>query len=141
MKTIDYITPLDLYAYAKTNNLLNARIRICDGMAVSYYPDPGTLSRGRYEVVIDVSANDPIEFDELDCYAQRLDAPTENFDELDALAHAQYTADRGAQNHRFVRDMACEKRKEWLRKRQVEVNQLRDPDDITWPIYGYNYLK
>lgn len=66
MKQIEFITVLDLYAYAKENNLLDARIRICDGMAVSYYPCPRSLSKSRYEIVIDVSADEPIGYDELD---------------------------------------------------------------------------
>ena len=34
MKQPEYITVQDLYAYAKQHKLLDARIRICDGMAV-----------------------------------------------------------------------------------------------------------
>ena len=56
MKQPEFITVQDLYAYAMQHNLLDARIRICDGMAVSYYPDPRSVSKGRYEAVIDVSA-------------------------------------------------------------------------------------
>ncbi len=70
----DYITVRDLYGFAMTNKLLDARIRICDGMAVSYYPAPRSVGRGMYEIIIDVSADEPIEFDELDEYAQRYDA-------------------------------------------------------------------
>lgn len=72
--TRDYITVRDLYAFAMANKLLDARIRICDGMAVSYYPTPQSVGRGMYEIVIDVSGDEPIEFDELDEYAQRYDA-------------------------------------------------------------------
>lgn len=60
----EYITVQDLYAYVKVNKLLDARIRICDGMAVSYYPDPRALGNGRYEIVIDISANQPVELDQ-----------------------------------------------------------------------------
>lgn len=85
MTTPEYITVQDLYAYAKVNKLLDARIRICDGMAVSYYPDPGALGVGRFEIVIDISANQPVEFDELDQWAQR-----------------QYDADRARHVHAQV---------------------------------------
>lgn len=70
----EYITVSDLYGFAMTNKLLDARIRICDGMAVSYYPQPRSVGRGMYEIVIDVSGDEPVEFDELDEYAQRYDA-------------------------------------------------------------------
>lgn len=70
----DYITVRDLYGFAMTNKLLDARIRICDGMAVSYYPRVQSVGRGMYEIVIDVSDEEPVEFDELDEYAQRYDA-------------------------------------------------------------------
>lgn len=97
MKQPEYITVQDLYAYAKVNKLLDARIRICDGMAVSYYPDPRAVACGRYEIIIDVSANQPVEFDELDQWAQR-----------------QYESDRSAQNHRFKRDVEADRRREYL---------------------------
>lgn len=71
-QTISHITVQELYDYARTRNLLDARIRICDGMAVSYYPDPRAVRQGRYEVVIDVSCNEPIEYDELDSWAEIL---------------------------------------------------------------------
>ncbi len=70
----DYITVRDLYGFAMTHKLLDARIRICDGMAVSYYPAPRSVGRGMYEIIIDVSDDEPVEFDELDEYAQRYDA-------------------------------------------------------------------
>lgn len=69
---MDYITILDLYAYAKTHNLLDARLRITDAEAVSYYPDRRCVERGVFEIVIDVSAVEPIEFDDLDDYAKRM---------------------------------------------------------------------
>ena len=68
--TPEYITVLDLYSFAKERNLLHARIRICDGMAVSYYPNPKSVEAGRYEIVIDVSALPTVEFDELDQWAE-----------------------------------------------------------------------
>lgn len=70
----EYITVRDLYGFAMKHKLLDARIRICDGMAVSYYPAPQSVGRGMYEIVIDVSGDELVEFDELDEYAQRYDA-------------------------------------------------------------------
>lgn len=43
--TSEYITVLDLYRFAKERNLLHARVRVCDGMAVSYYPTKPALRR------------------------------------------------------------------------------------------------
>lgn len=63
------MTVRELYQYAANNRILDAQIRICDGMAVSYYPEPKSLVRGRYELVIDVSDLDPIEYDELNTFA------------------------------------------------------------------------
>lgn len=40
-------------------------LRICDGMAVSFYPDPSCVTPGRYELVIDVSHLPVVEYDEL----------------------------------------------------------------------------
>ncbi len=116
----EYITVQDLYAFAKEMKLLDARIRICDGMAVSYYPDPRAVSAGRYEIIIDISANTPVEFDELDEWAQR-----------------QYANDRAAENHRFQRDSTAESRREYIRRRQSQFNAGTDPDSVPWSIYGY----
>lgn len=69
---MDFVTILDLYAYAKRHRLLEARIRITDGEAVSYYPDIRCVERGIYELVIDVSPVEPTPFDELDPYAKRM---------------------------------------------------------------------
>ena len=53
-----------LYNYAVANGLQNAPIRICDGMAVSYFPKMECLGRST-STVIDLSTIDPIEFDDL----------------------------------------------------------------------------
>lgn len=123
-KLPEYITVRDLYAFAKEHKLLDARIRICDGMAVSYYPDPRAVAAGRYEIIIDVSANEPIEFDELDLWAQR-----------------QYDEDRAVQNHRFQRDQVTEQRREYLRRQQAKINAQNDPNELPWSIYGYGPYK
>lgn len=116
MKQPEYITVQDLYAYAKERKLLDARIRICDGMAVSYYPDPRAVCAGRYEIILDVSANQPVEYDELDLWAQR-----------------QYESDRQAQNERLRQDTLRAQRQEYMRSRQSHINAGHDPDSI----YGY----
>ena len=63
------MTVRELYQWAAERRILDAPIRICDGMAVSYYPEPNCLQQGRYEAVIDVSGLHPVEFDELDGWA------------------------------------------------------------------------
>ena len=63
------MTVRELYQWAARERILDAQIRICDGMAVSYYPERRELHRGRYEAVIDVSTAQPIEFDDLDTWA------------------------------------------------------------------------
>lgn len=119
-KLPEYITVQDLYAFAKERKLLDARIRICDGMAVSYYPDPRAVAAGRYEIILDVSANEPIEFDELDLWAQR-----------------QYDEDRAAENHRFQRDRVAEQRRDYLQRHRAQITPPSDPDELPWSIYGY----
>lgn len=64
------ITIRQLFEYAQRHNLADATLRICDGMAVHYYPDAGSLYRSRFEIVIDVSALDPIDYDELNPQVQ-----------------------------------------------------------------------
>ena len=65
------ITPKMLYNYAVANGLQNAPIRICDGMAVSYFPEMKCLGRST-STVIDLSTIDPIEYDELTPLEQRV---------------------------------------------------------------------
>ena len=60
-----------LYNYAVANGLQNAPIRICDGMAVSYFPEMKCLGRST-STVIDLSTIDPIEYDELTPLEQRV---------------------------------------------------------------------
>ena len=63
------MTVRELYQWAAREKVLDAQIRICDGMAVSYYPELRELHRGRCEAVIDVPTAQPIEFDDLDTWA------------------------------------------------------------------------
>lgn len=113
MSAFDYITVQDLYAYAKEHRLLDARIRISDGMAVSYYPDLGSLHRGRYEVHIDVSALDPVEYDELDAWAQR-----------------QYDTHR-----------ECENLARTARTARRKITPDTPANELPWEIYGYGRRK
>lgn len=59
------MTVRELYQVAKSRKLLDAQIRICDGMAVSFYPEPNCITPGCYELVLDVSALPVVEYDEL----------------------------------------------------------------------------
>ena len=59
------MTIRELYQVAKERNLLAAQIRICDGMAVSFYPEKECITPGRYELVLDISALPVVEYDEL----------------------------------------------------------------------------
>lgn len=65
------ITPKQLYKYAEAHDLLDAPIRVCDGMAVSYFLTHQTLARSQ-SLVLDVSSCDPIEYDQLTPAEQRL---------------------------------------------------------------------
>lgn len=148
MKPIEFITVQDLYTYAAHHHLLDARIRICDGMAVSYYPDPHAVCKGRYELVLDISACEPIDYDELDEHArpwQRINA--QSSDELDAYAQACYARERGKQNHRSRRDVEAERLHDLERQRgqssqeqparRPKITPETNPDDLPWEIYGY----
>lgn len=59
------MTIRELYQVAKERRLLDAQIRICDGMAVSFYPEKSCITPGRYELVLDISALPVVEYDEL----------------------------------------------------------------------------
>lgn len=59
------MTIRELHKIAKERKLLDAQIRICDGMAVSFYPEPSCITPGRYELVLDISALPVVEYDEL----------------------------------------------------------------------------
>lgn len=63
------MTVRELYQWAAERRILDASIRICDGMAVSYYPEASCLQQGRYETIIDVSTITPVDYDELDGWA------------------------------------------------------------------------
>lgn len=83
------LTVQELYQFAKEYRLLDAPIRICDGMAVNYYPTVQCVERGRYEVVIDVSTVEPIDYDELNENAELMRNLTEaDRREIDASIRA-----------------------------------------------------
>ena len=64
------MTPKELYQWAQRRNIEDAQIRICDGMAVSMYPEMTEVRAGRYEVVIDVSTVEIIEYDDVERWNQ-----------------------------------------------------------------------
>ena len=75
---IDTSLPLtirDLWEFARKNKLEDARIRICDGMAVSYFPTVSCLCVSPQRVIIDVSSLEPVEWDELSAVDQRIRYP------------------------------------------------------------------
>lgn len=74
------MTTRELYQIAKTRNLLDAQIRICDGMAVSFYPEPNCITPAHYELVLDVSALPVVEYDDLP--SQRLIMADNNVEDL-----------------------------------------------------------
>ncbi|MBR5283423.1 MAG: hypothetical protein IKU22_11680 [Alistipes sp.] len=59
------LTPFALYQYAKKHGLEHERLRICDGMAVSYFPTEESICRAKNKIVIDVSCEEPVEYDDL----------------------------------------------------------------------------
>lgn len=75
------MTVRELYQWAAREKVLDAQIRICDGMAVSFYPELRDIRRGRYETVVDVSACTPIEFDELNGWAHTISRDNEAIDQ------------------------------------------------------------
>lgn len=59
------VTPRGLYRYAQKHGLEDCRIRIADGMAVSYFPTEDSVCRSKSGIVLDVSCEPMIEYDEL----------------------------------------------------------------------------
>lgn len=64
------MTPRELYEIALHRNLQDAHIRICDGMAVHYYPETTSVHAEHYEIVIDVSDLEPLGYDDLENWRQ-----------------------------------------------------------------------
>ncbi len=65
---MEEITIAQLWDYARAHNLENAAIRICDGMACSFYITMASVGRAPMELVLDVSNCECIEYDDLqDC--------------------------------------------------------------------------
>ena len=63
------MTPKELYEWAQARKLEEAHIRICDGMAITMYPEMECVSAGRYQVIIDVSTLTAIEYDDAESWA------------------------------------------------------------------------
>ena len=66
------ITIAQLWAYARANGLEEASIRICDGMACSFYVNMLAVGRASCEIVIDVSCIEPIDYDDLAFSSKRV---------------------------------------------------------------------
>lgn len=66
------MTIYELYQYAVKHGKEHAELRICDGMAVSYYPTGKCVGLAPNEVVLDVSPIEPIDYDELTPSSQRV---------------------------------------------------------------------
>lgn len=59
------LTPKTLYKFAKAYGMENNRIRISDGMAVSYFPTNDALCLAKDKIVVDVSAEPCYDYDDL----------------------------------------------------------------------------
>lgn len=59
------LTPEGLYRIAKQMGVERERLRICDGMAVSYFPTCDAVCFAKDKIVIDVSAEPSFDYDEL----------------------------------------------------------------------------
>ena len=62
---MEEITIAQLWAFARAHNLEDAAIRICDGMACSFYVNMSAIGRAPMEIVIDVSHLKCLEYDDL----------------------------------------------------------------------------
>lgn len=71
------MTIQELYDMARTWGLADAHLRICDGMAVNMYPDKSSVTHEHYEVVIDVSTLELIDYDDLHDWRQVLGGPND----------------------------------------------------------------
>lgn len=69
---MEEITVAQLWAFARAHHLENAAIRICDGMACSFYVNMLSVGRAPMEIVLDVSACKLIEYDDLQKTSQRV---------------------------------------------------------------------
>lgn len=69
------LTMRDLWEFAQANKLEDARLRICDGMAVSYFPKISNICVSPQRIIIDVSDLEPVEFDELSAVDRRITYP------------------------------------------------------------------
>ena len=69
------ITLAQLWYFARAHHLEDAHIRICDGMAVSFFPNRSSIAVSPQRVIIDVSDLDPVEWDELSAVDQRIRYP------------------------------------------------------------------
>lgn len=66
------MTVQEFYDFAKLHGLADAHIRICDGMAVSYYVVQNMIAKAPCELVIDVSSHEPLDYEDLSEFSKRV---------------------------------------------------------------------
>lgn len=59
------MTPRELFQWAESHRLADAPIRITDAECVSMYPTMSVVAPFHYEIVIDVSTLDMLDYDEV----------------------------------------------------------------------------
>lgn len=62
----------DLYIFAVENGLADATIRVCDGMAVNYFITRSCVGVAPMEIVLDVSAEEPCDYEDLPDASKRV---------------------------------------------------------------------
>ena len=65
-ETTHFMTCYDLYAPCQHRDLHTDDIRLCDGMAVSYFLTLGSVKFTKSAIVIDTNDLTPVEYDDLD---------------------------------------------------------------------------
>ena len=61
-----YMTCYDLYAPCRHRDLHTDAVRLCDGMAVSYFLTCGSVKFTKSAIVIETAELSPVEYDDLD---------------------------------------------------------------------------
>lgn len=60
-----YMTVYDLFNRSRDKGLVDAPLRICDAMAVSYFPIVRSVRHLKNEIIIDLTDLDMVEYDDL----------------------------------------------------------------------------
>lgn len=61
-----YMTVYDLFTRSVDKGLADAPLRLCDAMAVSYFPTVGCVRHVKNEIIIDVASLPSVEYDDLE---------------------------------------------------------------------------